>query len=414
MGKRKRGLGGALRGGAGGGGGGAGAGAGAGPARPAPPEESLLAPGLLGRAADLRARLDASRPFPHVQLEGLGQEQRMRWVRDEIVENLEASLKETDIYRVLQTGDLANLDGLGAEEAARLPHLRALRRELCSPEFRGFVEEITGCGALTGKVDLSVNVYNKGCHLLCHDDVIGARRVSFIIYLTDPDAEWGPANGGALELYGVAGGADAAGAAPVPELNPAATLLPKWNSMNFFKVLPGRSFHSVQEVFQDANPRLSVLGWFHGATPPPGAQQASRNQIKDGDDGPAFEAFSPEEAPALPGPKEPGAPVAEPLPEELLAQLAPWVNPQYLQPGMMDQIAARFVGESSVQLHQFLRKDVAARVLAAARRSDRELKMGRGHVPPDYSGGLSEEGGWEGVGPPHKQRYLRLGGAAAA
>ena len=299
----------------------------------------------------------------------------MRWVRDEIVENLEASMKETDIYRVLQTGDLANLDGLEAEEAARLPHLCALRRELCSPEFRGFVEEITGCGELTGKVDLSVNVYNKGCHLLCHDDVIGTRRVSFIIYLTDPDEEWGRTNGGALELYGVAGGAAAAGAAPVPELSPATALLPKWNSMNFFKVLPGRSFHSVQEVFQDHNPRLSVLGWFHGSTPPPGADQASRNQIKGGDGGPAFEAFSPEEAPALPGPEGSGASAAEPLPEELLAQLAPWVNPQYLETGMMDQIAARFVDESSVQLHQFLRKDVAARVLAAARQSDQELKI---------------------------------------
>jgi Rps23 Pro-64 3,4-dihydroxylase Tpa1-like proline 4-hydroxylase len=28
------------------------------------------------------------------------------------------------------------------------------------------------------------------CHLLCHDDVIGTRCVSYIIYLTDPDDEW--------------------------------------------------------------------------------------------------------------------------------------------------------------------------------------------------------------------------------
>lgn len=333
----------------------------------------------------------------------------MRWVRDEIVENLEASMKETDIYRVLQTGDLANLDGLAAEEAARLPHLTALRRELCSQEFRTFVEDITGCGELTGKVDLSVNVYNKGCHLLCHDDVIGNRRVSFIIYLTDPDEEWGPANGGALELYGVeragrpAGSVvpDGSSSAPVPELCPTTSLLPKWNSMNFFKVLPGRSFHSVQEVFQDGNPRLSVLGWFHGATPPPGADQASRNQIKGGGGELDFEAFAPSEV------HRGGEADEAPLPEELLAQLRPWVNPQYLQPEMMSKIAERFVDESSVQLHQFLRKEVAARLLGAARLSDRDLGMGRDRLP-EYQGGLREGSGWEGVGPPHKQRYLRL------
>ena len=41
----------------------------------------------------------------------------------------------------------------------------------------------------------------EGCHLLCHDDVIGTRRVSYIIYLTDPDDEWLKDDGGALELY---------------------------------------------------------------------------------------------------------------------------------------------------------------------------------------------------------------------
>lgn len=40
-----------------------------------------------------------------------------------------------------------------------------------------------------------------GGHLLCHDDVIGDRRVSFIIYLTDPDEGWTEADGGQLELY---------------------------------------------------------------------------------------------------------------------------------------------------------------------------------------------------------------------
>jgi hypothetical protein len=42
---------------------------------------------------------------------------------------------------------------------------------------------------------------HQGGHLLNHDDVIGTRAVSFIIYLTDPDDPWAAADGGALELY---------------------------------------------------------------------------------------------------------------------------------------------------------------------------------------------------------------------
>ncbi len=36
----------------------------------------------------------------------------------------------------------------------------------------------------------------QGGHLLCHDDVIGTRRVSYIVYLTDPDEKWTDADGG--------------------------------------------------------------------------------------------------------------------------------------------------------------------------------------------------------------------------
>ena len=55
---------------------------------------------------------------------------------------------------------------------------------------------------LTTKVDCAVNVHSNGCHLLCHDDVIGTRRVSYIVYLTDELPVWGEEDGGMLELYG--------------------------------------------------------------------------------------------------------------------------------------------------------------------------------------------------------------------
>lgn len=65
---------------------------------------------------------------------------------------------------------------------------------------------MTGCGELSERTDCSCNVYAQGGHLLCHDDVIGKRRVSWIVYLTDPEDPWVEADGGALELYPLAAG----------------------------------------------------------------------------------------------------------------------------------------------------------------------------------------------------------------
>lgn len=45
----------------------------------------------------------------------------------------------------------------------------------------------------------------------------------------------------------------------LPRPFPSATILPIFNSMAYFIVKPGESFHSVQEVFAD-EPRLSIQG----------------------------------------------------------------------------------------------------------------------------------------------------------
>lgn len=40
------------------------------------------------------------------------------------------------------------------------------------------VAEVTGAGPLSGsRIDLSINAYAHTGHLLCHDDVIGTRKV---------------------------------------------------------------------------------------------------------------------------------------------------------------------------------------------------------------------------------------------
>jgi Rps23 Pro-64 3,4-dihydroxylase Tpa1-like proline 4-hydroxylase len=116
---------------------------------------------------------------------------------------------------------------------------------------------------------MSVNTYRKGCHLLNHDDVIGTRRVSYILYMPLPYYQlWQREWGGALELYPVKEGARGV---LEPEPVPAKSIPPVWNQFVFFEVQPGRSFHSVEEVVvgegDDGWERLSISGWFHAAQP---------------------------------------------------------------------------------------------------------------------------------------------------
>jgi prolyl 3-hydroxylase /prolyl 3,4-dihydroxylase len=138
-------------------------------------------------------------------------------------------------------------------------------------------------------VNVKVNTYKKGCHLLNHDDVIGTRRVSYILYMPLPHFQmWQPSWGGALELYPVKEGANGA---LEPEPIPSKSIPPSWNQFIFFEVQPGRSFHSVEEVVvgdgEDGRQRLSISGWFHAAQPgeegyepePPQVLQSSREQL---------------------------------------------------------------------------------------------------------------------------------------
>ena len=113
---------------------------------------------------------------------------------------------------------------------------------------------------------MSLNSYTTGCHLLNHDDVIGTRRVSYILYMPCPyDKPWPREYGGALELYPVREGADV----PEPKVAPVKAIPPSWNQFVFFEVQPGKSFHSVEEVLVGGAglERLSISGWLHAAQP---------------------------------------------------------------------------------------------------------------------------------------------------
>ena len=198
----------------------------------------------------------------------------LRSVRREIIDNVHFTPKETDIYKIHQSGDLANLSGLDPSALKLLPSLLTLRDSLYSPEFRAWVSEVSGAGPLSGtKTDMAVNVYAPGCHLLCHDDVIGTRRVSYILYLTDPDTPWQANWGGALRLYPTEEKTDSDGKkVRVPHYDFTKVIPPAWNQLSFFTVQPGQSFHDVEEVFKHKEGeskedggriRMAISGWFH-------------------------------------------------------------------------------------------------------------------------------------------------------
>ena len=46
--------------------------------------------------------------------------------------------------------------------------------------------------------------YSRGDYLLCHDDELEGRRIAFILYLVPED--WGPADGGGLQLFSTGNG----------------------------------------------------------------------------------------------------------------------------------------------------------------------------------------------------------------
>lgn len=205
---------------------------------------------------ELRDEIANSKPFNWGSIPKLIDDDLLRAVRKEIETEIHFSKKETDIYKVNQSGDLANLSKLDWNDLSRLPNLFKLRQLLYSEKYRDFFAYITQSGHLSGKkTDMSINTYTKGCHLVPHDDVIGSRRISFILYLPDPDRKWKSHYGGGLRLYDTI-------MPNVPENDPCAKLVPQFNQIAFFKVNPGFSFHDVEEVKVDKH-RLSIQGWYH-------------------------------------------------------------------------------------------------------------------------------------------------------
>ncbi|KAL1585182.1 hypothetical protein WHR41_06514 [Cladosporium halotolerans] len=353
----------------------------------------------------------ASAPYKHAVVHGLMNDNLLRSVRKEIIDNIHFTPKETDIYKIHQSGDLANLSGLPESALEKLPSLLKLRDALYGQEFRQWISTVAGSGPLSGKkTDMAVNVYVPGCHLLCHDDVIGSRRVSYILYLTDPDKPWKAEWGGALRLYPTDDEkADDGKLYKVPRAEFSKVIPPAWNQLSFFAVQPGESFHDVEEVYHRAEGveeddggrvRMAISGWFH--IPQEGedgfepgleeklAEKSSLQQLQGKGD--QFDDPKPQWIDPEANTKQPAAGEDEEeaeLSEEDLQFLLNYMTPNYLTPDTVEELNEMFTEESTAQMANFLNKKLAPRLQKQLENTSfkREFETSR---------------------PPHKHRYQYL------
>ncbi|KAA0153625.1 hypothetical protein FNF29_03013 [Cafeteria roenbergensis] len=218
-----------------------------------PAVAAVFKPELLGPASStsaLAALFAEAKPYPHLFVEGVFDDDVLRQAKEELLGG-EWFRKRVDLYDFLQTDHLRHAGASGA--------VARIQNALYGPDFRRWIEGVTGLRTLAEPLDTSAAQYAKGGHLLCHDDDLSGRVIAFIVYLVDED--WTAEDGGALDLYDC----DPATGFPCAV---SKSLVPKWNSLAFFAVTPG-SFHQVAEVLTSTKgSRMSISGWFHGKAPP--------------------------------------------------------------------------------------------------------------------------------------------------
>ncbi|CRL24531.1 Prolyl 4-hydroxylase, alpha subunit [Penicillium camemberti] len=364
-----------------------------------------------------------SSPYLHGVIHPLIEPTLLRSVRDEIETQVSFTEKETDIYKIFQSGDLANLDGLDDSSLSKLPSVLKLRDAMYSARFREYLSSVTGSGKLSGqKTDMAINVYTEGCHLLCHDDVIGSRRLSYILYLTDPDTPWQAEWGGALRLFPTTTEKDAKGEdVKIPSPDYSLSIPPAFNQLSFFTVQPGESFHDVEEVYHPREGedktkkrvRMAISGWFH--IPQEGedgyeegleeklAERSSLAQLQGRGD--IYDLPQPQpvswEEPEVEG-KGKGK-VEEQNEDEFtesdLAFLLQYIAPSYLTPDIAEEMSDAFSAESSLSLERFLSDKFGSRVSAYIEEQERQAL-------PASADEIQAQRGWTVARPPHKHRYL--------
>ena len=343
-------------------------------------------------------------------------------MRKEVVEKISFTPKETDIYKIHQSGDLANLDGLDKDSLKQLPALFELRNAMYSQEFRRYLSGITDSGPLSGKkTDMAINIYTPGSHLLCHDDVIGSRRVSYILYLTDPENPWQEDWGGALRLYPTRTIKQVKGPKyKVPDPDASLSIPPAWNQLSYFAVQPGESFHDVEEVYSSGDVkldagrvRLAISGWYH--IPQVGeegykegleqelATSSSLTQLQTKDD---LDLPKTQPTPYAVYTKGSDSGQTEPkqdqdedsLSDTEIDFLLQFMAPRFLTPDAVEELKNTFQDVSCIRIDGFLSTKFADALRAEIANEP--------HTYGSSSKNIEESSSWTVARPPHKHRFL--------
>ena len=272
---------------------------------------------------------------------------------------------------------------------------------------------------------MAVNVYTPGCHLLCHDDVIGSRRVSYILYLTDPEKPWQAEWGGALRLYPTQKYSDE-DSQPynMPSPDHSVSIPPAFNQLSFFAVQPGESFHDVEEVYAEMDSqaggkdegrvRMAISGWYH--IPQNGeqgyveglegqlAEKSSLMQLQGKED----KYDLPKTEVQLYSNIKPSTDIGLPTPssqedlllsEDDLTFLLKFMAPTYLTPDTLESVSNIFAEECSLCLDAFMSRKFSD--------SLRGYIVSQESQPlPVTSADIEHTTAWTVARPPHKHRFL--------
>lgn len=362
----------------------------------------------------LKQKYKHAKPFPYGHIPDIFRADFLKQVISEIKDNSVVNFKESDLFRVFQSIDLANLQQ--AKDETKMPAVMQLRSVLYSAEWRRWMEDMNDleAGTLSEQVDCACNCHMAGCHLLCHDDVIGTRKISYILYLTEAEPEWSASEGGALELYDSkttrtndTTTTSSRTGRRIPEPVPCVTLLPVFNHMAFFVVEPGYSFHAVQEVLGE-RPRLSLQGWYHAKTAPVNLHDATLLRLKSyqGKETSVEEDTEGKYERIPYSDMEAEVKEVKSLSEADRVYLAEYLPDAYLKDEAIAEIRNRFEQDSSVQLRNFLSDTWVEKLKAASAIADDRGMMSRidSTRPEYYEFGVSEA--WKTLGPAHKQRFL--------
>lgn len=352
----------------------------------------------------LKKQVQDSMPYRWGTIKNLIDDDLLRKVRSEIMSEIEFTKKETDIYKVFQSGDLANLSAMPESLLKRLPSLYKLRSAIYSETFRNFISDVTGCGKLSGiKTDLSIQLYTKGCHLLTHDDVIGSRRVSFILYMPDPDTHWKNHYGGGLQLFDSL-------VPNVPQSDVHSKLVPNFNQIAFFTVQPGLSFHAVEEVKVDKQ-RLSLQGWFH--IPQKGEDGYIPGEQEKTERLSTLQQLESKELREYDFPKLKFSRIANPTPasESKLSKLdveylSQFMNPSLLTNDSISRLGNIFNEESVVDVMAFLNTEYESLL----HKQMKSLELNEYPRMPANQAEVESSYPWKLAIPSHKQRFMYIDG----